>query len=491
MENGLRIKSLLIKDQETIICDYEFIDRIGKNENPFETIIIGSNGTGKSTVLRYITEIFNRAISGKNCRNLKHSFYKLEYYIDSDFATIVIEKKKVLLLLNDIKIKSKEDFKFPKKLLALAFMVNDKYYFQKNSEEEDCYKYLGIRGAANASWTSTISDKVAENVIYLAEHKNIKRFVENMSDFLNVDSRFVLTCELYENKKLGIKKYDEIYDYVEKKIEKIKEKESYRTDFANKLTTEDISKYTRFLDYYLKKKQEIKTKHDSIQLEFSLTTYFEDTFNLIEAYKILKDLKLLNILGNLTLYLSKGNELYSFDDSSSGEKHIIYIITSISRYIEDNSVILIDEPEISLHPEWQMKYMGFMRRLFTDYNSCHFLVATHSPYMVSDLIPGESSLVVMKMKENERKAELIDFDTYAWSVENILYDVFGTRTARNYFFEKDLSDLLDGVEVLGKDNIDEKKRLLNKLESYVFSDNDPLKEILLEVKRRIENVESK
>lgn len=85
------------------------------------------------------------------------------------------------------------------------------------------------------------------------------------------------------------------------------------------------------------------------------------------------------------------------------------------------------------------------------------------------------------------KAELIPYDTYAWSAENIIYNVFGIRTTRNYYFECDLSFLIQSLESF--DRSEEKKReiekQINKLKKYVYHSNDPLNKLIEEAEDKI------
>ncbi|HHF3406776.1 TPA: AAA family ATPase [Vibrio alginolyticus] len=53
--------------------------------------------------------------------------------------------------------------------------------------------------------------------------------------------------------------------------------------------------------------------------------------------------------------------------------------------IEDDALICINEPEIRLHPQWQEKFVDIFKDSFSDYQGCHFLIATHSPLIVSDI----------------------------------------------------------------------------------------------------------
>jgi predicted ATP-binding protein involved in virulence len=68
---------------------------------------------------------------------------------------------------------------------------------------------------------------------------------------------------------------------------------------------------------------------------------------------------------------------------SSGEQHELVILYELLFRVSKNSIILIDEPEISLHVAWQdefLKDLGQMAEL-SQFNA---LVATHSPQIISD-----------------------------------------------------------------------------------------------------------
>lgn len=68
---------------------------------------------------------------------------------------------------------------------------------------------------------------------------------------------------------------------------------------------------------------------------------------------------------------------------SSGEQHLIVLIGRLVFNTKAESLVLIDEPEISFHPEWQEKFLSILediRRL----NGFSVLVATHSPILIGD-----------------------------------------------------------------------------------------------------------
>jgi hypothetical protein len=72
--------------------------------------------------------------------------------------------------------------------------------------------------------------------------------------------------------------------------------------------------------------------------------------------------------------------------ASSGQQCMLLMFFGMAGLIKDGSLICIDEPEISLYPRWQAEFIGILQNAFSKYRGCHFLIATHSPQIVSGLI---------------------------------------------------------------------------------------------------------
>jgi predicted ATP-binding protein involved in virulence len=127
---------------------------------------------------------------------------------------------------------------------------------------------------------------------------------------------------------------------------------------------------------------------------------------------------------------------------------------------EFDGVVLIDEIEIHLHPEWQAR---ITEALTTTFPSAQFIVTTHSPHVVQNaksnqiiaLVPATNGTVgVKELPEN-------GLGYSAWTVEEVLLDVMGMESTLSL----KLQELLDNFELLiDEENFDKAKEIYDYLD---------------------------
>ena len=78
------------------------------------------------------------------------------------------------------------------------------------------------------------------------------------------------------------------------------------------------------------------------------------------------------------VFKSHSGSTLAVSDLSSGEQHEMIFFYDLLFFAGNEDLILIDEPEISLHIEWQMEFMNDLKTALKASNA-HVLVATHSP----------------------------------------------------------------------------------------------------------------
>jgi len=110
----------------------------------------------------------------------------------------------------------------------------------------------------------------------------------------------------------------------------------------------------------------------------------------------------------------------AFSDLSSGEQQILSLMIRICATAKRDTVILIDEPEISLHVRWQQQLPGLLSLIAKKFK-CTFVVATHSPIIVAHASDDISHCFLAK---NKRLTPIPPHQRH--SVESILLDGFDT-----------------------------------------------------------------
>lgn len=155
---------------------------------------------------------------------------------------------------------------------------------------------------------------------------------------------------------------------------------------------------------------------------------FTSAFHKIyEGEKTFSDIKNDNGSKKIIFTDSKGEEI-SLNDLSTGEKQIIYRVGYILKNLAniEGGIILIDEPEISLHPLWQIKLKDFLLEIFKDYN-VQIIIATHSPFIFKNLNENNETCIKIDRSKFESKKVSMVFPNvpYNPSVNLINYLAYG------------------------------------------------------------------
>ena len=80
---------------------------------------------------------------------------------------------------------------------------------------------------------------------------------------------------------------------------------------------------------------------------------------------------------------SDSDEVLSPQELSSGEQHQLVLMYDLLMKARERTLVLIDEPEISLHVAWQKAFLNDLVRI-AQLGNLRFIVATHSPQIIGD-----------------------------------------------------------------------------------------------------------
>lgn len=166
-----------------------------------------------------------------------------------------------------------------------------------------------------------------------------------------------------------------------------------------------------------------------------------------------------------------GNEIY-FEMLSDGYKSCIFILLGIIKEIEYrfpeinaidfHDIIIIDEIDIHLHPQWQAKLVKVLKEIFP---KAQIIATTHSPSVLQNAKTEE--IIPLYKDENGdvniKEFNLGEYGLQGWTLEEIMKDVMGMESTTSDLYAKIMSEFDHAMK---EDNIKiakEKYELLSKM----------------------------
>ncbi len=105
--------------------------------------------------------------------------------------------------------------------------------------------------------------------------------------------------------------------------------------------------------------------------------------------------------GHKSILFKKNGKEFPIESLSSGEKQIVYRGCFLLKDANalNGAFVFIDEPEISLHPNWQNKIMDYYKGIFTDENgnqTSQIFAVTHSPFVIHNENRRNDKVIVIE-----------------------------------------------------------------------------------------------
>lgn len=127
-------------------------------------------------------------------------------------------------------------------------------------------------------------------------------------------------------------------------------------------------------------------------------------------FETIKYKKVESAEGEKKVLFTKHESDITIDDLSTGEKQIIYRGIYLLRNSGnlDGAAIMIDEPELSMHPKWQRRILKYFKDLFTGNDGmqkAQLFFATHSEYVLSEALEDKNDTLVIVLRDNDGTIE--------------------------------------------------------------------------------------
>ncbi len=171
----------------------------------------------------------------------------------------------------------------------------------------------------------------------------------------------------------------------------------------------------------------------------------------------------------------KSGEEFSVFDLSSGEFHMLTTILALGFSTRDDALILIDEPENSLHPQWQIDFMRVTQSIFSKFEGYHVIISTHSPLIVNSATEG-THIVDMDQASFQ---EAVGQTNFGANSDHVLFERFGIASSRNPYVSELVQRAVSLTE-LGAEGEKELVKMSGELRAVrtKLPKLDPLREII-------------
>lgn len=217
----------------------------------------------------------------------------------------------------------------------------------------------------------------------------------------------------------------------------VKEKAfDYKYSFKNVIDKKHVNEIPTYISSIIKdavfKNEDLPAKTSIKKVCAEINQIFED----------------LEIDARLTGLAEEGEKLPVFNNSagasfdinglSSGEKQLFARALTLRMVRANNSIILVDEPEISLHPRWQQKILRVYERIG---KNNQVIIATHSPHILSAC--GKESGFLLARENGQVKVynhQQMN-SVYGKPVSVVLMDFMGLKTLRSPEIELQFEDV--------------------------------------------------
>jgi ABC-type Mn2+/Zn2+ transport system ATPase subunit len=211
------------------------------------------------------------------------------------------------------------------------------------------------------------------------------------------------------------------------------------------------------------------------------------SFDLTRIVALEGKLKKLGLVQSIEVYLKTdtGYEL-PMSHASSGQLSVISTFVFLAITLTDEPAwLLIDEPENSLHPQWQRAYVERLLEVLK-YRNIRVVIATHAPVLVSGAKLDNAPAHVFQIHQGMARPIAGINGADREGVEAILWEVFETVTPANHFMSTKLVEELEKVE-RGQQSAAHLTDIVNQFKRASYDERQELMlENVLDLARKVE-----
>ena len=285
--------------------------------------------------------------------------------------------------------------------------VNVELFYEENEREV-------LESLTNSEGLTEVEKEAQKDI----EFKNIK--------FYNYDYRYNKTENRNYNSKIISRSFEKlkifpkiIYVPTEINFEEIKKAQTNLKKEYSFINIVDSYEIKDIPSYIATRISKVANEEENLTMGQVRKKVFEEINGIFEILEL--DVKLSEISkdeNSMPIFTDSSGKKFGINELSSGEKQLFLRTLAIKMLEPENSIIMIDEPELSLHPKWQQKIIDVYKKIG---KNNQIILATHSPHILGS-VEKENIILLIKNRDGNIETRLgKEFgNSYGQTVERIL-----------------------------------------------------------------------
>jgi energy-coupling factor transporter ATP-binding protein EcfA2 len=419
------------------------------DEGSFVDVFVGKNATGKSNFFEALLEIFRHLYESKKTASEIDFEYEIKFEKDEKDISIAWSGE-------NFKVNGKIRKTINKGLLPDNVLI---YYSGHNNNVEGLLKKYEVKFRKQIKGASLDSSRqflgidseykelLLSILLMQPESSRSRQYIMRKLKIEKTsgDAKLVLKRPPFANNRLKKQLNVDDIDPFDSRTRYWGLEGTVR-DFLDNLTRCIKGEFS-YADLYYKDRDIYK-----IPIEIELFRKEFSDRDLAEVFRYFDSLKVLGIFDRLLvpIKLKDGRE-FTTENFSDGQFQSIYIYSIIELFKDKNCVILLDEPDSFLHPEWQFEFLKQIFDITDDASKhSHILMSSHSPATLCSLENSDINLFKVEGLSiscvKQTKREIINelsnsFIQYSEDESKLLIDNVIRSSSRPVLFVEGITDV--------------------------------------------------
>jgi len=309
-------------------------------------------------------------------------------------------------------------------------------FVDENDEALPIVVLAGVNGSGKTSlleYINNISFHVKESYSILDEYRDIS-IRDDSGEIIGVEP-IPLPFEIEKDKKI----FNTIQDYNKFLFSPIYFLSG--VDDISKVEAEFVKYWYNQVKFYNKRNDEITEELQKFIIEILFGLDFDFTYSYIDE--------------DDNIYFQNNlDDKFKMSELSTGEQTLLSKVLYLFLKEYKDKIILIDEPELSLHPSWQNRVLKIYEN-FAKQNNCQIIIATHSPHIIGSaknkylrfLVKKDNKIIVKQLNNSPLDRDINTIVKTIMGANYIPKELEELRKKYREFFDKELEHTSEAKEL--------------------------------------------